>query len=533
MGDRGGPDQSELSPARSRICSTRLGEMPKCRAIAASPAPDERMCTVASSRSGSGRGSARHESGSSGPRLRSASARCRSHTLQAQVAAEIAALAEAAAATLVDPGGSDDVLGTVEMAMREALHAARARLLEKILAADRGYRGPHVDCGGGHQADFVSYRTKSFDTVLGSIELCRAWYHCDECGHGLAPRDDELRLSGGSLSPGLSAMVDRVAAEGPFVPASELLGHLAGVAVGAKRIERAAEANGQVLAHVLAAEVAALAAGDATVVGTTLDKPEKLYVALDGTGVPTVAAEVKGRAAKNAGGVARTREAKLAVVITQTKLDDEGHPVRDPDSSSYLATFEPAESFGHHAELAARRRGSDHAARVVVLGDGAEWIWNLAERHFPAATHCVDLYHARQHLHALNRTVACAVAKLSPGWSERRVGELDAGDIDALLAAFADLELAETDRAAVDKQLCYFRTNRTRMAYRAFRQAGLFVGSGVVEAGCKTIIAERLKQSGMRWTTNGAAGIFTLRCKQASGTWDDSRQRLHAHKRAA
>jgi hypothetical protein len=418
------------------------------------------------------------------------------------------------------------------MAMREALHAAGARLLEKILAADHGYRGPHVDCGGGHQASFVSYRTKAFDTALGSIRLCRAWYHCGECCHGLAPRDDELGLSGGSLSPGLSAMVDRAAAEGPFAPASELLAQLAGVSVGAKRAERAAEANGQVLAHALAAEVTALAAGDATVVGPMLDKPEKLYVAIDGTGVPTVAAEVQGRAAKNADGVARTREAELAVVFTQTKLDDDGYPVRDPGSSSYLATFEPAESFGRYAELAARRRGSDHAGSVVVLGDGAERIWNLAERHFPAATHIVDLYHARQHLHALDRTVA-AVADLGPGWTDQRVDQLDTGDIDALLAAFADLELAETDRAAVDKQLGYFRTNKTRMAYGTFRQAGLFVGSGVVEAGCKTIIAQRLKQSGMRWTTNGATGIFTLRCEQASGTWHDSRQRLHTHKRAA
>ena len=289
--------------------------------------------------------------------------------------------------------------------MREALHAAGARLLEKILAVDAGYRGPHVDCGGGHQASFVSYRTKIFDTALGSIRLCRAWYHCGQCGHGLAPRDDELGLTGGSASRRWwTGSQPKVLSP----PASQLLGHLAGVSVGAKRIERASEADGQVLAHVLAAEVTALAAGDATVVGPTLKAPEKLYVALvDGTGVPTVAAEVQGRAAKDADGTARTREAKLAVVFTQTKLDDDGYPVRDPGSSSYLATFEfeAAESFGRYAELAARRRGSDHAAKVVILGDGAEWIWNLAERHFPAATHIVDLYHARQHLHALNQPV--------------------------------------------------------------------------------------------------------------------------------
>jgi hypothetical protein len=419
------------------------------------------------------------------------------------------------------------------MAMREALHAEGGRLLEKILAADNGYRGARVDCGAGHQASFVSYRTKNFDTVLGSVEVCRAWYHCADCCHGHAPRDDELGLSGTSLSPGLSAMVDRVAADGPFAPGASLLAHLAGVALNAKRVERAAETNGQVLADALAADVAALAAGDTTVVGSPTETPKTLYVALDGTGVPTVAAEVEGRAGKSVDGRARTREAKLAVVFTQTIVDDDGYPVRDPGSSSYAATFEPAESFGRYAELAGRRRGSDHAGTVVVLGDGAEWIWNLADRHFPAATHIVDLYHARQHLHALNRTAAAAVADLGPHWTGQRVGELDDGDIDALLGAFAELELTEPDRADVDKQLGYFETNKNRMAYGTFREAGLFVGSGVVEAGCKTIIAQRLKQSGMRWTTLGATGIFTLRCEQASGTWQDSRERLHAYKRAA
>jgi hypothetical protein len=95
------------------------------------------------------------------------------------------------------------------------------------------------------------------------------------------------------------------------------------------------------------------------------------------------------------------------------------------------------------------------------------------------------------------------------------------------------LDLTDTQRADADKQLAYFETNRHRMRYKHFRDLGLFVGSGVVEAGCKTLIAQRLKQSGMRWTTRGATGIFTLRCEQASGTWDDSRRRIHTYKRAA
>jgi hypothetical protein len=442
-------------------------------------------------------------------------------------------LAEQAAGVLADPDIGGDALGTLELALRAGLHSVGARLLGNVWACDAGYRGPRVECGAGHQASFVAYRTKTFDTVLGPIILSRAWYHCEHCGHGLAPRDDELGLSGSSLSPGLSAMVDRVAAALPFAQGADLLTHLAGVTVGAKRIERAAEADGQLLADALAADAAALAAGDTSAVAATADRPEKLYVALDGTGVPTVAAEVEGRAGKTADGHARTREAKLAVVFSQTNLDNDGHPVRDPDSSTYMATFQPAETFGRYAELVARRRGSDHAGTLAVLGDGAPWIWNLAERHFPRATQIVDLYHARQHLHALHLTVATAVVDHGRDWIDQRVAELDDGNIDALTAAVTALELTEAQRAETHKQLIYFETNQQRMRYREFRNAGLFVGSGVVEAGCKTIIAQRLKQSGMRWTTDGATGIFTLRCEQASGTWDDSRQRIHTHKRAA
>ena len=117
-------------------------------------------------------------------------------------------------------------------------------MLGRLLAADPGYRGPRVDCGQGHQAEFVSYRDKVIDTVLGPVTLTRAWYHCAACGHGLAPRDSELGVAGVSLSPGLAAMNDQAAATGPFAGAARLLADLAGVRLTAKRVERPAEASG-------------------------------------------------------------------------------------------------------------------------------------------------------------------------------------------------------------------------------------------------------------------------------------------------
>ena len=117
-------------------------------------------------------------------------------------------------------------------------------MLEQLLAADPGYRGPRVPCGQGHEAEFVSYRDKVIDTVLGPVTLTRAWYHCAACRHGFAPRDAELGVAGTSLSPGLRAMNDQAAAAGPFAKAAGLLEDLAGVRLTVKRVERAAEASG-------------------------------------------------------------------------------------------------------------------------------------------------------------------------------------------------------------------------------------------------------------------------------------------------
>jgi hypothetical protein len=275
-----------------------------------------------------------------------------------------------------------------------------------------------------------------------------------------------------------------------------------------------------------ATEATALAAGELVPLRVE-PSPEKLYVVLDGTGVPMVPAELAGRKGKAEDGKARTREVKLAVCFTQTKVDDEGYPIRDPDSSSYAATLEGAEHFGELVKLEARRRGCDQTKRLVVLGDGAAWIWNLASKHFPTATQIVDLYHARQHVHDLAKLIGPAINQDHRSWVDDRIAELDSGDIDALLSAARKLHLATSTATDMEKALGYFETNAERMRYAKFRQLGHFVGSGAVESGCKAIIAQRLKLSGMRWTEHGAAGIATLRCQESSGRWDEIWQRLN------
>jgi hypothetical protein len=388
-------------------------------------------------------------------------------------------------------------------------------MLGQLLAADPGYRGPRVGCGQGHDAEFVAYRDKIIDTVLGPVTLTRAWYHCADCKHGLAPRDAELGVAGQSMSPGLAAMTDLAAADGPFAKASRMLQTMAGVHLTAKRVERSAEASGTAAAAAVRDRATAITTRTLVPLPPS-PLPDKLYACIDGTGVPMTSRETAGRHGKGADGRARTREIKLAVFFTQDKLDDDGHPVRDRDSSSYIATFQPAHVFADLVKAEGIRRGADHVRQFTILGDGAAWIWNIASSKFPEATQIVDLYHAREHLHDLARQLEFMLGDRKDQWLAARLADLDYGDIDGICRAARAYPLEGIKKDELDTALGYFENNAPRMRYHWFRQCGLFTGSGVVEASCKTIIGQRLKSSGMHWTVNGASAIATLRCHQAS-----------------
>jgi len=314
-------------------------------------------------------------------------------------------------------GSSGEGLEAVETAIRTAVLQLGGSLLQRLLAADAGHRGPRIDCGNGHHAEFVSYRAKTTETVLGPVTVRRAYYHCTECGRGVVPRDDERGVAGASLSPGLRKMVARAAAVQPFATASGLLAELAGIRLPTKRIERSAEADGGIAAERIAAEATAITRRRIGVLVPTTPLPDKLYIAIDGTGVPMVAAATADRAGKAPDGRAHTREVKLACLFTQTTVDEKGRPVRDPDSTSYLGSFAPASEFATLVHAEARRRGAEDIRQLVVLGDGAPWIWNLATAILPEATPIVDLYHAREHLHALAaHSPACSAPSTPTGW---------------------------------------------------------------------------------------------------------------------
>ena len=401
------------------------------------------------------------------------------------------------------------------MAIRASMHEVGGVLLEKLLDTDTGYRGPQVDCGKGHQASFVDYRSKNILTVLSPMKVRRAYYHCADCQQGQVPKDRDLDIVATSFSPGVRRLMGRLGSKEPFDEGRADLEALAGILVNTKQVERVSENLGEEVEAIARKERRAVLSGKIVL----LRAVPKMYIAIDGTGVPMVPRETEARQGKDESGPAKTREAKLGCVFTQTRLDEKGRPLRDPESTTYVAAIESAEPFGERIFTEAIRRGLRRAEKIIVIGDGAPWIWNLAAEHFPDAVEIVDLYHAREHLQDLGK-VLYGPSK-AKSWAEARITQLDAGDIEGLITTMQRLRPTGTiAKEELRKAVGFFRTNAKRMRYRIFRDQGFFVGSGVVEAGCKTIVGRRLKQSGMRWTVRGANAVIALRCCELSGRWE-------------
>jgi hypothetical protein len=418
-------------------------------------------------------------------------------------------------------GGRTD-LEALETGLRTMLHEAGSAALSELLQ----YEAPPQDhrqlpCPCGHHARYQGLRAKPLLTALGPAQISRPYYLCSQCHQGQFPADVELDIVNTEVSPCVRRMSAVVGAAAPFDHGREQIKILAGLEITTKAVERTAEAIGGDIARSERQEIQQAVQLDLPVI---VGKPVPiLYVQMDGTGVPVVKKETVGRQGKTDGQPAHTREAKLGCVFTQTTWDEQGYPIRDPDSTTYTSAIETAEDFGPRLYLEAWRRGWSRAEKKVVMGDGAEWIWNLAGQHFPGAVQIVDLFHARQHLWEVARKLHPNDESSQKAWMkvhQKRL--LDKGKIEKLVGALRSIdspnpEVAEKLRIEAD----YFERNAERMRYPKYRRQHLFVGSGVIEAGCKTVIGSRLKQSGMFWTVRGANAILALRCCQLNGRFED------------
>lgn len=413
---------------------------------------------------------------------------------------------------------------------RQALYLA-GRAVQQRLNADHSDADPgQARCSCGQMARYAGRRRKRFVSGLGPLELERAYFYCAACRQGFCPRDRQLGLENTSLSPAVTRMVAAVGALVSFQEGSQLLEELAGVRLDAKQVERAAEALGEEIAAQEKVDVAPVEAAPL---------PEVLYLGIDGTGVPMRPTELQGRAGKQPDGSAKTREVKLCTVWSADSRDPDGRPVRDLGSVTYTAAIETAATldtdpapaaFTQRVWREATRRRFTAAPRSVVLGDGAPWIWKMAQELFPRAIQIVDRFHVLQHLHEVAKAIYGPQSPQAPLWAQRRQQELNSGRLSDLLRALRH----HADRCEqARKCLQYIHRNRERMQYPAFEAMGLCTSTGVVEAGCKVVIGARLKRAGMHWTVAGANAIIALRCSRLSGRFQDFWEQRTERKKAA
>ena len=430
-------------------------------------------------------------------------------------------------------------LESTETYIRDSMHQIGSVMLEKILNSDNGgFRGTTIPCKKehkgnkgqkGHKFEFKEHRNKNLLTVLGPVTVKRAYYYDKDCKEGYCPKDVELDIMGTSFSPGIRRIMARVGALRPFGLGHEDIKEMAGIEVNSKEIERVSYQLGTHVEKYLNYKDEANLPLSALSLSTNSNNNiiqfksiPKMYICMDGTGVPVVKKETKNRKGKNEDGLAKTREAKLGCVFTQTMVDEEGFPIRDEGSTSYVGYIETAEDFGDRIYAEALSRGIESAQTVCVIGDGAAWIWNIADFHFKGAIQIIDIYHAREHYWNVAKRIFSGDKNTIKTWTDKRRKELDLDDVEKVIAAIKQISPAtEEEKEILEKEINYFEKNKKRMRYKAFRNQGLFIGSGVVEAGCRTVIGQRLKQSGMHWTVPAANNIIALRCCILSNKWED------------
>jgi hypothetical protein len=337
--------------------------------------------------------------------------------------------------------------------------------------------------------------------LFGHFELTRDYYYHPSKSQGRYPADAALGLEG-AYTPALARLICLEGAdESSYEKASSHLQETGGMSVSGRQIQRVVQRVG----------AAAVAWQKRESPPRVCDAPV-MYVSADGTGVPMRRRELEGRAGKQPDGSAKTRQVYLGCVFTQHQTDEEGHPIRDFASTSYVSSLDGVEDFGLWLRREALRRGMGGAKKVVLLIDGASGLEKMGKDYFPGELQIVDFYHGLEHLEEVLKLLW---EKTDPQFKKHRqrwIKSLLKDGVERIIAQARRLATARPNAAEIEKALGYFERNQERMRYGSFRRQGYFIGSGVIEAGCKTVVGSRCKQSGMFWSTPGAEHVLAFRC---------------------
>lgn len=423
-----------------------------------------------------------------------------SSVLPEEVGARLLGLMEATWSLVMsgDLTASEAEERVVEMSRRLGRELLGAALSERFGRRSGGSRS----CGCGLGQRFERYQPKGVQTLLGEIEYERAYYRCGACKERYYAGDAELGITETSYTVPAQEALSLVCSSVPFGEARVLLDELTGLVVSVSHLERVSEGHGQRIERTGQVEREGLFKGRLECLPE--DRAKRLYVTLDATKTPF------------RDGWHETRVG----AIYPGEADEEGQD--EAGRTTYVAGVqESVAEFGERLYQEAQRRGMRWAEEVVVVADGAPWIWNLAAEHLPHRVEILDFYHAAERLHAVGRAVYGDGSAKAQRFAEANKERLLEGRVEDVIRSLRSLRAREAHgREAVRLATGYFHEHRARMRYDQFRARGYQIGSGVVEAGCKHVVGSRCKRSGMRWTKAGAQSILTLRCSLLNGRWN-------------
>lgn len=408
------------------------------------------------------------------------------------VAAGISEVKQIAQRIVQEPDVANGKLASMEFFVRRMMFALGSKLLKPLLERlNGGYAGNSIRCSCGCSAFFKCRRKTWVDTILGAMRIEKAYYYCSHCSRGFSPLEEMLRIHDGRTEA-LSRLISLAGVTEPFEEGARVLYEMAGVKASDNTVARVAEDAGR---QAMERENA----GDEVLTGKVWEKGgrEKMYVTVDGT-----TAQMRGY----------WREFKVGAIYGNAQ-----------EQKRYYATLEGSADFMLKMRHEAIRKGITRASEVVALADGQPWIWKEFEINFPDATQILDLWHLMEHVWALSNALFGEGSGRTDRWAEDACILLKEKGGGALLKRLKKMRAAQKkrgERAETDQLIKYLANNTSRTNYPQYIERGLDIGSGPVEAACKTVIGQRLKSSGMRWTEEGAEKIARLRAIYLSGLWD-------------
>jgi hypothetical protein len=394
------------------------------------------------------------------------------------------------------------MLEGMEQAVIEELQGFGNELLRHVVELrSASYPAASVACACGVQAAYQRQRRGQCKTLLGTIQVKRAYYLCARCHRGCCPLDKEIGFCAGSISAGLDELLALLGSQFSFAESAKMVKRLTLVEVSANRCRRSVQELGQLVAQE-EEQMRQQVWEQPTTHLPAVDKApiDPLYLSADGV---TVHTRERG-----------WREQCVGALYTTKRTSAQRAEIRS-QKISYTAELGSRVHFGQQLWLEAHRRGVQQAKTVVFLGDGAAWLWEMAHDLFPEAIQILDWYHASSYLWAVAHALSKEEKRVRQ-WVEPYLAHLAHSNLPWVLDHLQPLaaSVPEAQRA-----ITYFTHNQTRMDYARYRQLGLQIGSGTIESACKHLIAARLKQAGMRWQTENARCLAKLRARLKSNRW--------------